>query len=79
MREVDSKKEFQKSCVGLHGMEVRKMPDWVWIIIVLAVVCERLTKVRVFDFARGFIRLEFDNEKTDKLLKPVSRRKRVER
>jgi hypothetical protein len=55
------------------------MPEWVWGLIVLAVLIERLSKVTVLDFARGLIHLEFSEEKADKRLKPVSRRKRIER
>lgn len=55
------------------------MPDWVWMIVVAVVLIERLGKVTVFDVARGLIHLEFDNEKADKRLKPVSQRKRIGR
>jgi hypothetical protein len=53
------------------------MPEWVWGLIVVGVLIERLTKVKVFDFARGLIHLEFSEGKTDKQLKPVSQRKRI--
>ena len=55
------------------------MPDWVWVCIVVGFVYERLTKVRVFDFARGFIHIEFAGDQTDKPVKPASGRKRIEK
>jgi hypothetical protein len=51
------------------------MPEWVWGLIVVGVLVERLSKLKVFDFARGLIHIEFSEEKPDKHLKPVSRGK----
>jgi len=55
------------------------MPEWVWVLIALGFLYEKWGKMRVFDFAKGLIHVEFDNEKLDKQLKPVSRRKRLEK
>jgi hypothetical protein len=53
------------------------MPDWVWILIALGFLYEKWGKLRVFDFARGLIHIEFDDEKTVKRLPPTSTRKRL--
>lgn len=36
------------------------MPEWVWILIALGLLYDRLGKIRVFDFARGLIHIEFN-------------------
>lgn len=48
------------------------MPEWVWGLIAVGILYERLSKVKVFDFARGLIHVEFSDEKADKRLNPVS-------
>jgi len=55
------------------------MPDWVWILIALGFLYEKWGKMRVLDFGRGLIHLEFDSGKADKPVKPISRRKRLEK
>jgi len=39
------------------------MPEWVWILIALGFLYDKWVKIRVFDFARGFIHIEFKEEK----------------
>jgi len=55
------------------------MPDWVWGLIIVVVVLERMGKLKVFDFARGLVHVEFDNQKPDKCAKPTSRKKSLEK
>jgi len=52
------------------------MPEWVWGLIIVGILYDKLSKLRVFDLARGLIHLEFDSGKSAKQLKPVSRKKR---
>jgi hypothetical protein len=54
------------------------MAEWVWGLIIAGVLIDRLTKLKVFDFARGLIHLEFSEEKPLKRrLRASSSRKRL--
>lgn len=53
------------------------MPDWVWILIALGFLYEKWGKLRVFDFARGLIHIEFEEDKTSKRLPRINSRKRL--
>ena len=55
------------------------MPDWLWIVIGLCFLYEKWGKLRVFDFARGLIHIEFAETKPGKKVKPASQRKRLAR
>lgn len=51
------------------------MPDWVWILIALGFLYEKWGKIRVFDFARGLVHIEFSEEKEKRLPSGKSRKR----
>jgi len=51
------------------------MPEWMWILIALGFLYEKWGKLRVLDFGRGLIHVEFDSQKADKASKAYQPKK----
>jgi hypothetical protein len=51
------------------------MPDWVWILIAFGFLYDMWRKIRVFDFARGLVHIEFSGEKEKRLPSAKSRKR----